>query len=117
MNNQDYIDALQGVPMDQLFWRNLQGQVEYATAVHELLNVCLENFDPSIYRAYVDKGEFRQELLDLRQGEAHPNDFSKEDLQLFLMIQQKAEDVATGQIAHIIHNTILIKVARILLAS
>ncbi len=105
-------DQIANSPLSTLISKKPEGGFAYATCIHTLMDACLEDFDETIYRAYVDKGEFRQELLDLKEGKIAADQFSKEDLQLFLMIQQKAEDFAAGQIAAIIMNTVLVKVAR-----
>lgn len=109
-------DQIAKTPLSSLIKQNPHGGYIYADCIHKLIHACLKDFDEAIYRAYVDKGEFRQELLDLKEGKIAANQFSKQDLQLFLMIQQKAEDFAAGQIASIIINTILLKVAREILA-
>lgn len=117
MDQLDALEQMAKMPLSQLIMRNPAGGFSYASCVHVLMDACLADFDDATYRAYVDKGDFRQELLDLKEGKKSVDAFSRTDLQLFLKIQQKAEDFAAGQIAAIIMNTVLLKVARKLLAT
>ncbi len=112
MDGQQALDQVANSPLSKLISKKPEGGFTYAPCVHALIGACLKDFNEAIYRTYVDKGEFRQELLDLQQGRIGADQFSKQDLQLFLMIQQKAEDFAAGQIASILINTVLLKVAR-----
>lgn len=110
----DYKEALNYViaqPLDKIVSR-LNGVFEYAPAVDVLIAACLKDFDMAVYDDYVQVAKFRPELLELKEGKKQPSEFTKSDLQLFLVIQQKAEDIMAGQIATIIENGVLITVAK-----
>lgn len=110
----DYKEALNFVvaqPLDKII-SHTGGAFEYSPAVDALIAASLDDFDMAVYDDYVKTAKFRPELLALKEGKKQPSEFSKSDLQLFLVIQQKAEDIMAGQIATIIENGVLIKVAK-----
>ncbi len=102
--------------IERLTYRNIEGVIVYAPAVDVVLSEALKDFDEKIYAAYVEKGKFRADFLELRDNKKKVDEFSREDLQLFLAIQQKAEAIMGGQIAIILNNKIFIKVAQAILS-
>ncbi|MFV0432091.1 MAG: hypothetical protein ACK5MJ_07965 [Alphaproteobacteria bacterium] len=110
MKYKEALDLVNNEPIEKLVFPK-DGRMEYAPAVDALLMACLDDFDMSIYDDYVKEAKFRPELLELKEKKKKVSEFSKQDLQLFLAIQQKAEAVMAGQIATIVENKLLVEVA------
>ncbi len=115
MNFQEAFDFVKTQPIENLVFPTEEGGMTYAPAVDIVLLSALEDFDTKTYDDYVKTAKFRADLLELRDNKKKVEEFSKADLQLFLVIQQKAEAIMKGQIAVILDNGILVKtVERIL---
>lgn len=116
MQFSEAFDFVQNEPIEKLVYPTMDGGITYAPAVDIVLMQALKDFDEQSYRDYVEKGKFRSDLLELRDNKKTVDEFSKEDLQLFLAIQQKAEAIMKGQIAIILDNGILVKTIQRLLS-
>ncbi len=115
MEFKEAFDFVSNQPIEKLVYKNAEGAIIYAPAVDIILAQALKDFDEKIYTAYVEKGKFRADFLALRDNKREVDEFSREDLQLFLIIQQKAEAIMGGQIAIILDNRIFIKAIQTIL--
>ncbi len=97
--------------IQDLVYLNEYKQIVYSDAVEQLFAACLNDFDDAIYRNYVDSAKYRSDLLELQQGKLAVANFSKEDLQLLLVIVQKAEAIMPGEKAKLIGNGVLNEIA------